>query len=91
MAGCGWYAVHWSFANLDLVIVVTYFKCGEGLQGATGLLTFVTGSQKPVIILGDFNITPEKFMTTTVSSIIRSKWLPLGKIRAPQDESWIGH
>ena len=74
--GCGWYAVHWSFANLDLILVLVYFQRGEGMQGSTnallwsGLLTFVAGLQKPVIITGDFNITPEEFMTTTKNTIL---------------------
>ena len=61
---------------MDLVMVMVYFKCGGGVQGNTnallcsGLLTFVTGMQKPVIICGDFNITPEEFMTTTMSTIM---------------------
>ena len=83
--GCGWYAVHWSFQNLDLVMVVVYFKCGEGIQGATNsmlwsaLLTFVTGLQKPVIICGDFNVTPEEFMTTTMSSIMKVQVVATGE------------
>ena len=74
--GCGWYAVHWSFDNFALVIAMTYFKCGEGIQGQTntllwsGLMTFVTGLAKPVIVVGDFNTTPEEFMATTMSSVI---------------------
>ena len=83
--GCGWYAVHWSFQNLDLVIVVVYFKCGEGIQGTTNsllwsaLLTFVTGIHKPVIIAGDFNVTPEEFMTTTMSSIMKVQVVATGE------------
>ena len=74
--GCGWFAVHWTFENFDLVIVATYFKRGEGIQGPntllwSGLMTFVTGLAKPVIAIGDFNITPEEFMATTMSTVMQ--------------------
>lgn len=75
--GCGWYGVTWTFDNFDVVMIMAYFKCGEGIQSQTnallwsGLLTFVTGLQKQVIIMGDFNITPEEFMTTTMAQIMQ--------------------
>lgn len=83
--GCGWFAVHWTFENFDLILVMVYFKCGEGVQGATnsilwsGLLTFVTSVSKPVIIMGDFNITPEEFMVTTMSTIMQVQVLASGE------------
>ena len=83
--GCGWYAVHWSFDNFALVIAMTYFKCGEGIQGQTntllwsGLLAFVTGLAKPVIVVGDFNTTPEEFMATTMSSVMQVSMLATGE------------
>ena len=83
--GCGWFAVHWTFENFDLILVMVYFKCGEGLQGATnsllwsGLLTFVTSLAKPVIVFGDFNITPEEFMATTMGTIMQVQVLATGE------------
>ena len=70
--GCGWYGVIWSFAGAEILMISAYFKCGEGIQGPTnaelwaGLIAFVTSIQKPVVIVGDFNVTPETFMTTTI-------------------------
>ena len=55
-----------------MLLIAAYFKCGEGIQGPTnaelwaGLTAFVTSVQKPVVIAGDFNVTPETFMTTTL-------------------------
>ena len=83
--GCGWYAVHGSFDNFALVVVMAYFKCGEGIQGQTntllwsGLMTFVTGLAKPVIVVGDFNTTPEEFMATTMSSVMQVSMLATGE------------
>ena len=71
--GCGWFAVSWNFEGCELVLIMAYFKCGEGIQGNTnaslwaGLLAFVTSLQKQVIIMGDFNVAPEVFMTTTMA------------------------
>ena len=65
--------------------MMVHFKCGEGIQGATntllwsGLLTFVTGLVKPVIVLGDFNVTPEEFMTTSMSSIMKVQVIATGE------------
>lgn len=70
--GCGWFGVIWSFEGIELVLIAAYFKCGEGIQGPTnaelwaGLIAYVTSVQKPVIIAGDFNVTPETFMATTL-------------------------
>ena len=64
---------------------MVYFKCGEDIQGATnsllwsGLLTFVTSLAKPVIILGDFNITPEEFMATTMNTIMQVQVVATGE------------
>lgn len=83
--GRGWYGVMWNFANLDIILVMAYFKCGEGIQGSTnallwsGLLTFTTGIQQPVAMMGDFNITPEEFMTTTMASIMQVQVLATGE------------
>lgn len=83
--GCGWYAVHWSFDNFALVIVMAYFKCEEGIQGPTntllwsGLMTFVTGLAKPVTVIGDFNITPEEFMATTIGTVMQVSMLATGE------------
>ena len=82
--GCGWFAVHWTFENFGLIIMV-YFKCGEGLQGATnarlwsGLLTFVTNLATPAIVIGDFNITPEEFMTTSMNTVMQMQVLATGE------------
>lgn len=51
--GCGWVATMWTFSNLQLIMIVAYFKCGEGVQGKTnaalraGLISFVTGVNQP--------------------------------------------
>lgn len=29
--GCGWYAVQWTFKNFELLIVMVYFKFGDGI------------------------------------------------------------
>ena len=83
--GCGWYAVLWTFANSELVMIMTYFKCGEGLQGPTNatlwgsLLAFVKQVQKLVVIFGDFNIAPEVFMTTTMAQTMQVQMLATGE------------
>ena len=83
--GCGWYAVHWTFDNFELIIVMVYFKCGEGLQGATnsllwsGLMTFATAISKPLIVIGDFNLTPEEFMTTTIGTVLQMQVVATGE------------
>lgn len=83
--GCGWYAVTWTFANSELVLIMTYFKCGEGLQGPTnarlwgGLTAFVKQVKKPLMIFGDFNITPEVFMTTTLAQTMQVQILATGE------------
>ena len=35
------------------------------------VVTFVAGVAKPVIVIGDFNITPEEFMATTMSTVMQ--------------------
>ena len=83
--GCGWYAVQWTFADAEVLMVMAYFRTGEGIQGHTnaqlwaGLLSFVTSVVKPVIICGDFNITPEEFMTTTMGTIMQVQVLATGE------------
>ena len=83
--GCGWSAVHWMFENFGLIIIMVYFKCGEGLQGATNahlwsaLLTFVSSLATPAIVIGDFNITPEEFMTTSMSTVMQMQVLATGE------------
>lgn len=60
-------------------------ECGEGIQGPTnaslwaGLLAFVSAVQKPVIIAGDFNISPEVFMTTTMAQLMQAQVLATGE------------
>ena len=83
--GCGWYASQWSFANMEVILVMAYFRTGEGIQGHTnsqlwaGLISFVTSMTKQVIIAGDFNISPEEFMTTTMSTIMQVQVLASGE------------
>lgn len=83
--GCGWYASQWSFANMDVILVMAYFRTGEGIQGHinaqlwAGLISFVTSMTKPVIIAGDFNISPEELMTTTMSTIMQVQVLASGQ------------
>lgn len=54
--GCGWYGVTWTFGNSELVLIMAYFKCGEGLQGPinaqlwAGLMAFVKSLQKPALV-----------------------------------------
>lgn len=75
----------WSFDNAEIVCIVAYFKCGEGLQGSTnaqlwvGLVACVRNSQKQVIVMGDFNITPEVFMTTTMAQRMQVQVLATGE------------
>lgn len=82
--GCGWYAVQWTFDDAEILMITAYFRTGEGPQGHTnaqlwaGLLSFVTSVVKPVIILGDFNVSPEEFMTTTMSTIMQVQVLATG-------------
>ena len=74
---CGWSAAQWTFANLDVILVMAYFRTGEGIQGHinaqlwAGLISFVTSMTKQIIIAGDFNISPEEFMTTTMGTIMQ--------------------
>ena len=83
--GCGWYGVSWTFGNSELILVMSYFKCGEGMQGPcnsrlwAGLLAFVTSLQRPVIVFGDFNIPPEVFMTTTMAQVMHVQILATGQ------------
>ena len=83
--GCGWYAVMWSFQNANIILVGTYFKCGEGAQGRTnsvlwaGLISFVTSINHACIICGDFNITPGEFMATTMSTVMQVQVLATGE------------
>ena len=75
--GCGWVATMWTFSDLKLIMIVAYFKCGEGVQGKTnsalwcGLISFVTGVNHPCIIMGDFNINPGEFMATTMGTVMQ--------------------
>ena len=32
LEGCGWYAVSWTFESYELMMVMVYFKCGDGIQ-----------------------------------------------------------
>ena len=83
--GCGWYAVVWSFENCEIILVFSYFKCGEGVQGPTnsqlwaGLISFVTSVRKPVIVAGDFNLDPGAFMTTTMAQVMQVQVLATGE------------
>ena len=67
----------WTFSDLKLIMIVAYFKCGEGVQGKTnsalwgGLISFVTGVNHPCIIMGDFNINPGEFMATTMGTVMQ--------------------
>lgn len=83
--GCGWYATLWTFHNVNVIMVMAYFRTGEGIQGPTnaklwaGLIAFVTSLAKAVIIVGDFNITPEEFMSTTMNTIMQVQVLATGE------------
>ena len=83
--GCGWFAVSWNFAGWEIVLIMAYFKCGEGIQGPinsslwAGLIAFVTSLQKQVIIMGDFNVSPEVFMTTTMAQHMQVQILATGE------------
>ena len=67
------------------MLIIAYFKCGEGIQGPTNatlwadLLAFVTSLQKQVIIMGDFNVAPEVFMTTTMAQHMQVQILATGE------------
>ena len=85
LEGCGWYAAQWTFANTDVILVASYFRTGEGIQGHinaqlwAGLISFVTSIAKPVVIAGDFNTSPEEFMTTTMTTIMQVQVLASGE------------
>ena len=59
--------------------------CGDGIQGQTNaelwasLTAFVTSINKPVVIMGDFNITPENFMTTTLGQHMHVQVIATGE------------
>lgn len=44
---------------------------GPSGEHQLGLMTCVTGVQHPVVVVGDFNVQPEEFMTTTMGSIMQ--------------------
>lgn len=66
-------------------MIVAYFKCGEGVQGKTnaalwaGLIAFVNGVNQPVIIMGDFNITPGEFMATIMRAVTQAQMVATGE------------
>ena len=74
-----------TFSDFKLIMIVAYFKCGEGVQGKTnsklwgGLISFVTGVNHPCIIMGDFNITPGEFMATTIGTVMQVQMVATGE------------
>ena len=83
--GCGWMAVQWQFDNWAIILILVYFKTGEGIQGQTNaqlwarLTTFTQHLQLPYIVIGDFNVEPGEVAATTIVEHMGGSLLATGQ------------
>ena len=83
--GCGWLAVQWQFDNWAIIVVLVYFKTGEGIQGQTNaqlwarLTTFTQHLQLPYVVIGDFNVEPGEVAATTIVEHMGGSLLATGQ------------